>query len=90
MIDYNEDDYMPEFDGEQVVMQLGRIMDSATNPIPRDWVKTDDGDIIKGISPAVAQKLRDSILNVPAPRRLEVIRYVQSTLGFKEAVKAVS
>lgn len=85
-----EDDYMPEFDGETITVQLGRILDSRGNKIPRDWVKLEDGKVVKGISFRKADKMRETIFNTRPDQRLELIRYAtESSTGFKEVLKAV-
>ena len=84
-----EEDYMPEFDQEQIVMQLGRIIDSVGNAVPRNWVKTDDGDVIEFISPHTASKMRESIYGMPPPQRLEFTRFIQNTEGFKKFLEVI-
>ena len=85
-----EEDYMPEFVEDQMVVQLGKILDSVGNAIPRDWVKTDAGVVIDCISPNVAARMRDALFNVPAHSRLEITRMMQSSDGFKEIMRAVA
>jgi len=64
--------------------QLAKIVDSAGNPKERDWVKTDDGDTITGISPAQATMMLESIANIKPLQRLEIIKMIQTTAGFNK------
>jgi hypothetical protein len=85
-----EDDYMPEFDGATITEQLGKILDSRGNKIIRDWVKLEDGKVVKGISFRKADRIREAIFNTHPSERLELIRYAtESSTGFKEVMKAV-
>ena len=85
-----EQDYDPEFKGMPMWDQLGKILDSAENPVPRDWVKTDDGVVIDGISAIDAQNIRDLLLDIAKPAdRLHVIREMQESTFMNQLLSDV-
>lgn len=82
-----EEDYMPEFTELTVIEQLEKVVVSASNPFPRDWVVTDDGDKITGITPSDAVRIKTAVMNVMKPAdRLEVLKTIQLSEGFKEVL----
>jgi hypothetical protein len=84
-----EVDYDPDFKEMPMWDQLGKIMDSEGNPIERNWVKTDDGDVIEGVTTKEAAVMLETISNVHSSLRLDVLKYVQTTQGFNEALNHV-
>ena len=85
-----EEDYMPEFVEQPMFDQLASILDSEHLPKPRNWVKTDDGDIIRNVTPKVAHAIRCAMVKTPTIKKLGVMRLIQSTSGFKAAAAACS
>jgi hypothetical protein len=83
------DEYDPGFVEMPMWDQLAKVLDSRGNPKPRDWVKTDDGDIISGITPDRAAKILDTLADIKPLVRLELIKKLQTTKGFKKIESAI-
>lgn len=63
--------------------QLGKIEDSAGNPYPRDDVTTDDGVKFTGITFEEATAIKEVVQTVKSSERLEVLKKIQMSEGFK-------
>lgn len=93
-----------EFKQESMFTQLAKIIDSVSakeiyNPKGRvrdyfrhfndtDTVITDDGKAFK-VSPELAKKIREAVLNIDVRRRGEVLNYIQTSEGFVEIMEAL-
>lgn len=91
-----EMELMPSFEKEQIISQLRKVVDSESAGEVVDpkkfkilnWVTTDDGDELP-CNADEARKMLESIENVPAPQRLEVIKFVQTTKGFLQLKEVI-
>jgi hypothetical protein len=85
-----EQDYDPEYKKLPMWDQLGKILDSQENPFPRNWVETDDGDKIVGISPKDAMDIRKVLILIEKPSvRKELLNSIQTTQGLNTVLKYV-
>ena len=85
-----EQDYDPEYKKLPMWDQLGKILDSQENPFPRNWVETDDGDKIVGISPKDAIDIRKVLILIEKPSvRKELLNSIQTTQGLNTVLKYV-
>lgn len=85
-----EQDYDPEYKKLPMWDQLGKILDSVDNKIPRYWVETDDGDKIEGISPKDAMDIRKVLILIEKPSvRKELLNSIQTTKGLNTVLKYV-
>jgi hypothetical protein len=83
-------DYDPEFAVLTVFEQLEKVIVSQSNPFPRDYIETDDGEKITGVTPKDAIAIRSAVLQVEKTAdRLEVLRKIQESQGFKEILEYV-
>jgi hypothetical protein len=83
-------DYDPEFDKLSMWDQLGKILDSADNPFPRDDVTTDDDVKITGITPKDCIDIRNLVLQFEKTEiRKEFLRRIQLADNFKEILEYV-
>jgi hypothetical protein len=90
MIDFASE-YGDEFKRESMYIQLGRIVDSESaravvpankfNPV--ESVITDDGKVFK-VKASEAQFMREKLLLIPTVTRAEVLKQIQTAVGFKE------
>lgn len=78
-------DYEPEYKKLAMWDQLGKILDSAGNPIERDWVVCDDDVRIEGITIEEAETMRNLALAISKPSdRNEFLHKIQMSEGFNE------
>ena len=85
-----EQDYDPEYKKLPMWDQLGKILDSQENPFPRNWVETDDGNKIVGISPKDAMDIRKVLILIEKPSvRKELLNSIQTTQGLNTVLKYV-
>ena len=85
-----EQDYDPEYKKLPMWDQLGKILDSQENPFPRNWVETDDGDKVVGISPKDAMDIRKVLILIEKPSvRKELLNSIQTTQGLNTVLKYV-
>jgi hypothetical protein len=83
-------DLDPDFIELTVYEQLEKVVVSASNPFPRDYINTDDGQKISGVTPKDAIAIRSAVLRVEKPAdRLEVLKNIQQSQGFKEILQYV-
>lgn len=83
-------DYDPEFEKLPMWDQLGKILDSADNPIPRDDVTTDDDVKIIGITPRDCIDIRNLALQFEKTEiRKEFLKRIQLSENFKEVLEYV-
>lgn len=83
-------DYDPEFNKLSMWDQLGKILDSVDNPLPRDDVTTDDGVKITGITPEDCNDIRSLALQFEKTEtRKEFLRRIQLADNFKEILEYV-
>lgn len=82
-------DLDPGFGGTCMYDQLGKILDSQGNPYPRDDVTTDDGVKFTGISGEEAEAIRETVIAVKTTQRLEVLKAIQNSKGFKTVLQYV-
>jgi len=83
-------DLDPDFKELTVFEQLEKVIVSQSNPFPRDYVDTDDGQKVTGITPKDAMEIRSAILRVVKPAdRLNVLKKIQQSEGFKEVLQYV-
>lgn len=91
-----EMDFDPEFKNVSIMEQLGKIIDSesAREVVSPEKFKavssvvTDDGDIID-VTAEEAELVREAVLKVPVQKRLEAIKYLQTTKGLTATLKKV-
>lgn len=85
-----DQDYDPEYKEMPMWDQLGKILDSEDNKIPKSTVITDDGDTIENISlkDAADIKIVLNLIEKPAVRK-ELLDKIQTTEGFKVILKYV-
>lgn len=93
MIDFDFDAEVVEQYGEsyarpQMMIQLGKILDSEENPYPLNTVITDDG-YTYFMSASFARKMLAVIRALPTQRRRSVISDIQFSDGFEEFVAVV-
>lgn len=84
-------DFDPEYDKMSMWDQLGKILDSQDNPLPRDDVTTDAGEKIKGITPRDCIDIRKLSLQLEkTEHRLDFFKRIQkSAENFKEVLNYV-
>jgi len=83
-------DYDPEFEKTSMWDQLGKILDSVDNPIPRDDVTTDDDVKITGITPEDCIDIRNLALQFEKTEtRKEFLKRIQLSENFKEILEYV-
>ena len=84
-------DYEPDYDKLHMWDQLGKILDSQDNPLPRDDVTCDDGTKITGITPKDCIDIRNLALRFEkTDDRLEFFGRIQkSPENFKEILEYV-
>lgn len=82
-------DYDPEYKKLAMWDQLGKILDSQDNPFPRDWVESDDGEKISGITPKDAINIRKTALMLKPADRNEFLHRIQQAKGFGEILEYV-
>lgn len=84
-------DFDPEYDKLSMWDQLGKILDSADNPFPRNDVTTDAGETIKGITPRDCIDIRKLALQLEKTDvRLDFLNRIQkSAENFKEVLDYV-
>ena len=83
-------DYDPEFNKLHMWDQLGKILDSQGNPIPRDDVTCDDGTKITGITPKDCIDIRNVSLQLKPEMRKEFFERIQKLPeNFKEILEYV-
>lgn len=85
------DEFGEGFKRESVFIQLGRILDSESaravvpankfNPV--ESIVTDDGKRFK-VKPEEALFMRTKLLQVPTVPRAELLKQIQTAVGFKE------
>ena len=91
-----EMDFDPAFKQAPMMEQLGRIIDSAEiedvvpshkyNPVQS--VVTDDGHEI-AVHAKEAKIIRNFVLDIPAQRRLEALKMIQTTEGLTKVLDSV-
>ena len=85
-----EMDLDPDFAVLTVFEQLEKVIVSQSNPFPRDYIETDDGQRITGVTPKDAINIRTTVLSVEKPAdRLDVLKTIQQSEGFKEMLEYV-
>ena len=85
-----EMDLDPDFVQLTVFEQLEKVIVSSSNPFPRDYIETDDGEKITGVTPKDAMDIRTAVLMVEKPSdRLDVLKTIQQSVGFKEILEYV-
>jgi len=72
----------------QMMIQLGKILDSEENPYPVNTVMTDDGYNYK-MSASFARKMLVVIRALPTQRRRDIISEIQFSEGFDQFVEVV-
>ena len=93
----------PGFVQDPMMEQLGRILDSKSceeaysatgsnreyfkNFNQLDTVITDDGDTVT-VTPETALKIREAVFMIPTQKRLDVLRYMQTTEGLQKVIEA--
>lgn len=83
-------EYDPPFEKEPIWDQLGRILDGADNPFPKESVMCDDDIEVCGITPKDCIDIRNLILQFENPNtRLEFLKRLQSSENFKEVLEYV-
>lgn len=82
-------DYEPEYKKLAMWDQLGKVLDSQGNPFPRDWVETDDGERIAGITARDAIQIRKAALMLKPDARNELLHRIQEAEGFREILEYV-
>ena len=83
-------DYDPEFEKLPMWDQLGKILDSADNLIPRDDVTTDDDVKITGVTPRDCIDIRNLALQFEKTEiRKEFLKRIQLSENFKEVLEYV-
>ena len=84
-----EMDYEPEYKKLAMWDQLGKILDSQGNPFPRDWVETDDGEKLTGITARDAIQIRKVALMLKPIERNDFLHRIQESAGLKEVLDYV-
>jgi hypothetical protein len=83
-------DYDPEFEKLHMWDQLGKILDSQGNKLPRDDVMTDEGTKITGITPKDCIDIRNVSLGFKPELRKEFFERIQkSPENFMEVLEYV-
>jgi len=83
-------DYDPEYDRLSMWDQLGKILDSQDNPLPRDDVLCDDGISVTGITPKDCIAIRNLALRLEkTDDRLEFLKRIQFSDNLKEVLDYV-
>ena len=83
-------DFDPEYKKMPMWDQLGKILDSQSNPFPRNWVETDDGDKIEGITPKDTMTIRTAMLMIEKTQERNVaLHRIQKTDGFKRVLEMI-
>jgi uncharacterized Fe-S center protein len=91
-----EMDFDPAFKNASMMEQLGKILDSESAREVVDPAKfkavntviTDDGHEIM-VHPKEAKMIRDGIFNLDSPRRLEIIKQIQTTEGLTKVLDTI-
>jgi uncharacterized Fe-S center protein len=91
-----EMDFDPAFKNASMMEQLGKILDSESarevvDPAkfkPVNTVITDNGHEIM-VHPKEAKMIRDAIFNMDSPRRLEIIKKIQTTEGLTKVLDTI-
>lgn len=94
-----------EYKQEPMYTQLAKVIDSVSakeifNPKGRvrdyfrhfndyDRVITDDGDEFI-MTPEMAKRIREAIINIDVRRRGEVLNYIQTSQGLREMMEALT
>lgn len=82
-------EYDPEFKNP-IWDQLGKILDSADNPFPCDYVVCDDEVTIRGLTPKDAIDIRNLSLQFEKPEvRKEFFKRIQLSRNLKEILDYV-
>lgn len=83
-------EYDDEYEKESIWDQLGRILDSSSNPFPLDSVTCDDNVSVKGVTPKDCIAIRNLVLKFEKPQtRLEFLKRLQMSDNFKEILDYV-
>jgi hypothetical protein len=91
MLDFDTEvveQYGESYARPQMMIQLGKILDSEENPYPINTVITDDGYSYE-MSSAFARKMLAVIRALPTQRRRDIISQIQFSDGFDQFVEVV-
>jgi hypothetical protein len=93
-LDNDEKDIRKGYDKDPVVVQIGKVLDSQSNPNPIDKIYTDDGEEHK-IGPNMARAIKDLLRGQIDPplkpqARAKLQDIVQTSKGLKTLMTAKS